>query len=490
MIPERIAATITDFLSTCQSPALLEHGHTPLAIHNERLRLEVTPQGTWMEAWDGDRYWSRRIVQTGVPNRKRLDLESSRFGKRKLTVTLIDTADARSQPRIDKSHRSTLTEQFRTFLTRNFPNWRWEAFRSEAKLEHSFSPLFPTALLTRGNEAVAAIAAPNRDTSFHVLTFALIWLDYVRKWHGELAARRLLLYLPSEFARPALLLARHLNRERLTTDIRLYSSKDLDLPLDPNDQGNLHSEVLPRYSRLAGPAWWIQFLARHPEVDSIEEPDGGLSFRVRGLTFARLIPTTGNDRPRLTYGINKRTPATQDQIPRIESLLADLNSLRSTTTPHRNHKHYLAEPERWLESQLRRNLQEVDADLQPAHLYGQVLGSIGGERSALDLLGIDRAGRLQILELKATEDIHLPLQAFDYWLRIRHHQRHNDFAGNGYFPTEQISPAPPRLFLISPSLHFHPMTETVLRYLPRECETVRIGINSDWRQHFDVVLRM
>lgn len=36
----------------------------------------------------------------------------------------------------------------------------------------------------------------------------------------------------------------------------------------------------------------------------------------------------------------------------------------------------------------------------------------------LDLLTPDRNGRLTILELKADEDLHLPLRALDYWIRV------------------------------------------------------------------------
>jgi hypothetical protein len=483
MLPDRVATAITDFLATCQAPALLEPGQAPLALDKERLRFEITPQGAWMEAWDGNRYWSRRIVQAGVPSRKRLDLESSRFGKRHLTVSLIDTADARTQPAIDKSHRSTLTGQFRSFLSRNFCGWDCEAFRAEAKLEHSFSPLYPSALLKRGEESIAAIAAPDRDTSFHVLTFALIWLEHVR-------ARRLLLYLPKEHSRAAVLLARHLNPQRVQTEIWLYDGNGIEAPLDARDFGNLQSSLLPRYSRLAGPAWWLDLLSRHPEIDAIEEPDGSLSFRIRGLAFARLRPSFGNELPKLTFGLRRKVLATEKQLPAIEALIAEINTFRCAASPDRRNPFYFSEPERWLESQVRANIGELDAATLPAPLYGQALGSLQGERGAIDLLGIDQAGRLQIFELKTTEDIHLPLQAFDYWLRIRHHQQHQDFANSGYFTSERISSLPPKVFLVSPCLHFHPMSETVLKYLPRECETVRLGLNSDWRQRLDVVLRM
>ncbi len=37
----------------------------------------------------------------------------------------------------------------------------------------------------------------------------------------------------------------------------------------------------------------------------------------------------------------------------------------------------------------------------------------------IDVLTLTREGRLAVLELKADEDIHLPLQGLDYWARVR-----------------------------------------------------------------------
>jgi hypothetical protein len=49
----------------------------------------------------------------------------------------------------------------------------------------------------------------------------------------------------------------------------------------------------------------------------------------------------------------------------------------------------------------------------------QVPALSSGDRGLLDLLTIDRNGRLAVVELKADEDLHLPMQALDYWIRVR-----------------------------------------------------------------------
>ena len=67
-------------------------------------------------------------------------------------------------------------------------------------------------------------------------------------------------------------------------------------------------------------------------------------------------------------------------------------------------------------------------------MYGQVPQFTAGERDVVDLLGAEPCGRLCVLELKASEDVHLPVQALDYWLRVRWHCERGDFTANGYFP--------------------------------------------------------
>lgn len=490
MGPERIAAKISEFVASCEAPALLERGEAPLVLAEGRFQVEITPKGAWLEAWDESRVWSRRIVAIGEQKRKHLELEAFRFGKNNVAVSLVDVADARSAPAIEKTRRSAFTEQFRLFLNRHFGSWTWDAFRGEANLAQSFSPVFPTALLTRGQQAVAAVAAPDRDTSFHCLTFALIWLDWIRRNHGAIAARRLLLYLPEGHERSVVVLARHLNAAKVNVEIWLYSSDGGEYRLDPADRGNLDSTLAPRYSRLAGPAWWLETIGRYPDVDWTEEPDGSISYRIRGLEFARMRAPSGNEMPVIELGGKKRKKIGPGDRSLAEARIQEVLDHRIPRAKDRNHPLYLAEPERWLESQVRRQIQEIEATVDRDQVYGQSLGSLVGERSALDLLGIDRDGRLNLFELKASEDIHLPLQAFDYWLRVRHHLQHGDFTGSGYFPGREIANLPPRVFLVSPSLHFHPMTEAVLECLPAACEIVRVGLGGDWRERVDVVLRM
>ena len=96
---------------------------------------------------------------------------------------------------------------------------------------------------------------------------------------------------------------------------------------------------------------------------------------------------------------------------------------------------------------------------------------------------------MAIIELKAGEDIHLVLQAADYWLRVRAHQLHDDFRSYGYFPGVELRPDPPLVFLVAPAIRFHPATGALLQNLSAEIEVARVGLAENWRSGLRVVLR-
>src|SRR6266849_7802103 len=103
-------------------------------------------------------------------------------------------------------------------------------------------------------------------------------------------------------------------------------------------------------------------------------------------------------------------------------LLHELEVFRHPLASDTRHSLYRAQPERWLESIAREDVTRIDAMLEQRFVYAQVFANAGGEHGILDLLTVTRSGRLAIIELKASEHIHLPLQAADYWLRVRRRQ--------------------------------------------------------------------
>jgi hypothetical protein len=107
----------------------------------------------------------------------------------------------------------------------------------------------------------------------------------------------------------------------------------------------------------------------------------------------------------------------------------------------------------------------------------------------IDVLSVTRQGRLAVIELKADEDIHLPLQGIDYWARVEWHRSRGELEQFGYFPQLRLAPEPPLLLLVAPALRVHPATDTLLRYLAAEIDCELVGIDEHWRERLRVIFR-
>lgn len=176
---------------------------------------------------------------------------------------------------------------------------------------------------------------------------------------------------------------------------------------------------------------------------------------------------------------------------------ADLGNLRTrlcTTTPHREHRSRFAAArhaeasEHALEASVRSNVSTIHASLVPNLVHNQVITFAATDRDLVDLLAISASGRLAVLELKASEDIHLPLQALDYWMRIRWHAERGEL--RPLFPSVPVSSFAPQLLLVAPAMAFHSANACILRYFSPEIEVERVGLNSDWPRNLKVVMRL
>jgi hypothetical protein len=222
-----------------------------------------------------------------------------------------------------------------------------------------------------------------------------------------------------------------------------------------------------------------QAVTLHPAAQS-----GEVWLRFRGFPFARW------DGGRIFFGsTDARQELTSASRPALKKLLHELEVHRHPLASDTRHSLYRAQPERWLESIVREDVTRVDAMLDQRFVYAQVFANAGGEHGILDLLTVTRSGRLAIIELKAAEHIHLPLQAADYWLRVRRQLQSGEIARYGYFPGVALQQAAPIVYLVAPALRFHPTTDYILNCLSPEMEIVRVGLAESWRRGLRVVMR-
>jgi hypothetical protein len=168
-----------------------------------------------------------------------------------------------------------------------------------------------------------------------------------------------------------------------------------------------------------------------------------------------------------------------------------LAAIRDTRHPYgpRQHPLFRLRPERWLESLVVADVSVIDERLDCGPPYSQVPAFSASDRAMLDVLTVTHEGRLAVVELKADEDIHLPLQGLDYWSRVEWHHSRGEFPRFGYFTDRELSPDKPRLYLVAPALHVHPATDILLRYISPEIDWEFVGIDERWREGVKVVFR-
>ncbi len=481
---EQARDVIEAFVKGCRQPALLEPGEELLALDAGNFSLELRASRLTLQAWDRTRNITRRVSGVAHSTAARLELSVERFARREGRLFLLDLGRRSGAELGGRSSRLVFRERFRLFLRRQFPEWTLAGISTDPNLEFSLSPAFPRAFVRHGQQGWAAMACPEGGDAAAALSFGLIWLDYLRTRERRVAVEGLALYVPAGTERPAALRMLCLDPAAARFELFTYSEEDFIERLDPRDHGNIETRLEPcRRSDSPGESPWRQILAL-PGVECVPKHDGRTSLRVRGVEFAEI---SGGS---LRFGMKQRTAATEHHLREIERLIEELARARTHEAADREHPLYRQSPEAWLESQARAALETLDASLLVEPVYGQVPAFAGGERGVLDLLAVDHSGRLAVIELKAAADLHLPLQAIDYWIRVKWHLDRGEFSARGYFPGIQLRPDPPRLLLVSPSLDFHPTTETILNFFAPHIDVVRIGVGVEWRKELHVMFRL
>jgi hypothetical protein len=464
------------FIAAARQPVAFEPGEDPIPLAPGNYVIDWCAGHLTVQVWSDARHISRRVSAVSRETRGQLDLTVERFGKRTGLLSLMDLAVPRAIDSGRRAVRMTYRELFRRALARQYPGWRICDLTSEPDLEHSLSPRYPRALLRKGATGWAAIGAPPGDSVNGILTFGLIWLDYLRARERRITIEGLALFLPADHLTITCLRLQHLNPRAAQFTVYAHCDDGYEERVDTADSGNLETRLERCRShapeRRTEIDQWIESIGSHGDVECIAR-----------LEFGR---ATDRD---LFWGLEGKRTATASDVPEIGRMAAELTRIRSAGSADRANPLYTRNVENWLESQVRRELSEIDAALLATPVYGQAPTFTAGDRDVIDLLATDYTGRLAVLELKAGEDIHLPLQALDYWMRVKRHAELGEFAAMGYFPGVQLRPTAPRLLLIAPALAFHPANDTVLRYFSPSVEVSRIGVGMEWRTRLKVMFR-
>jgi hypothetical protein len=273
--------------------------------------------------------------------------------------------------------------------------------------------------------------------------------------------------------------------------------EDAFVQVDLADCGNLATRLTHATDETVARERFAESIARiqgiMPQSEVAVLSPALISFRRHGLEFAQARiahdPRTFQSTQEVAFGFG---PEERTLNSENEAQFADLVRLAAAVRHKdgpKNHALWRMHPERWLESLVARNVGAIDGRLRQEFVYPQVPAFAAADRAMIDILAETREARLAVIELKADEDIHLPLQGVDYWSRVAWHQSRGELTKFGFFPGRELSQQKPLLMLVAPALHIHPTIDTILRYLSPEIDWEVVGIDERWREEIRVVFR-
>jgi len=503
MTPDLLSRSLNEFLSEARSGVVIEDGQVIFDLESAEYSVSCQKDRCLLHLWSQERNIVRNVVDAESKNGI-LTLTVRRFAQARPIKMEICRDRDRRPPSAQKAARSRYARVLERALRREMPGWTLDKTRlsTSMDLERSFSPVYARGLVRKGRSAFAVFGVNQQETQASIdasLTFALLWLDACREREaGHSVIEGLRLYIPPKTSATVQIRLARLNHaaakfQLFELDERDESSTQIDL----SDHGNIQTRLvrLPDASqvqaRFAATISKVITLAPQAEVAVISATE--LSLHLHGLELARVrlanAPGTFQVSEEVIFGPpGYETRLNEETMPAFAEFIKIVVDARGPNGDRRDPL-WRMYPERWLESLVFKNVAAIDSRLDPGHVYSQVPAFSASDRAMIDVLTCTRDARLAVLELKADEDMHLPLQGLDYWARVLWHHSRNEFQQYGYFPGRQLSPRPPLLMLIAPSLRVHPATDTVLRYFSRAIEWSLIGVDERWREGIKVIYR-
>lgn len=514
--PEQLVKGIESYLAEHPAAAVLEDGRVLFDMRMARYSVMESHGRCLLQLWSEERNLVRTVI--GVQSRPAcLRVSTRRLGAPKPeALEFAPTSDRRTPTARDSGRRNYLRLLERV-LARTFPGHKVDGMRSAMDLEHSFGPAYARGRLLKGTSAEAVVGVGSTESSATidgVLTIGLLWLDHCRQHADPLRHfGGLKVIVPADSGRTTAERMAWLNHAAAEFQLFTLDERTEELaPVDFRDTGNIASRLVHAFSPQAAiercQAGLDRVLALVPEaarqrVEPYPRSATEVGLLLHGLEFARVrhgvSAASFAQADEVTFGAGaNETPLNDETEFLCRDLLARLFQSRHPDGVHADPLFRL-QPERWLESQVRACMADVLTGFRNDLVYSQVPALASGDRGMLDLLTLDRNARLVVMELKANEDLHLPLQALDYWIRVRALNEDrapgpggrslSAFERAGYFPGAEVSPLPPRLLLAGPALRIHPANEPVLRYLTPQIEWELIAVAEHWRRDLKVVFR-
>ncbi len=504
MNPETLERTVKDYLRESSGAVVLEDGAVAFDLGQSRYSISGEHNKCLLHLWSAERNTVRRVLDAEVKGGT-LRLAVQRMGHARPTKLEICRERDRRSPSAKKAARSSYEAKLRRAAERTFPGFAITRLTSGVDLEKSFGPIYARGILRQGQSAFAILGVNGSETQPSIdaaLTFGILWLDVCRKGQNSQPRSHfvegLLLFVPAGCS--ALVRERMANLNRAAAKWRLFEfdeRHDAVAEVDCTDRGNVATRLVHATNETSAIARFAESINRvrgilpNCEVSVLSPAE--VSFRWRGLEFARVRmgaeAVTFRSKQEIVFGVGPEERVLEDRNWAVFVQL--LTSLRDTRHPYgpRQNRLFRMHPERWLESLVMSDVSVIDERLEAESVYEQVPAFSAADRAMIDVLTLTKDARLAVVELKADEDIHLPLQGLDYWARVQWHHDRGEFLKFGYFGGRELANEAPLLFLVAPALRVHPATDVILRYVSPEIEWVFVGIDERWREGVRAVFR-
>jgi hypothetical protein len=498
---EALVRTVEDFLTGSRDAVVIENGAVAFDLASAKYAVSGEHNKCVLHLWSAERNVVRRVLEAEVRNEV-LRLAVQRLGQAKPIKLEICRERDRRTPTAKKAARTAYQQKLQRVLERRFSGFKVERLTTAVDLERSFGPIYARGLIRRGQSAFAVFGVNGQETQASIdaaLTFGILWLDGCRQAQaGKAAVEGLKLFLPAGSSALTRERMAHLNRRAAKWQLyELDEREDGVREVDVSDRGNVATRLVHATDESATRERFAECIARvrrvMPEAEIAVLSGAEIAFRCHGLECARARlghePGSFRSTPEIVFGVGAEERVLCDEnAAAFTQLVRCVGEVRHPDGP-RDHPLWRLHPERWLESLVVEDVAGVDERLDAASLYSQVPAFSASDRAMIDVLTTTRDGRLAVVELKADEDIHLPLQGLDYWSRVAWHHARGEFQRFGYFQARELSAEQPLLILLAPALHVHPATDTLLRYISPEIDWALVGIDERWRNGVRVVFR-
>lgn len=431
-------------------------------------------------------------VENWKTNDEKIQFNLTRnFGKERRKVQIIPRISAAELGVAVELARQEKANKIAHLMIENFPGYKLVRVSLNQETGRFAQIIFEN----KPGKQVAALADVSGEaTTEKLLTTVILWLEKLQNRKKNSVEK---IWIVAEKKSAAdLQKLRSLLRSNWQTKIEIYEISDKD------EIGQ--NKTLERLETIQFADLWNEKPKKIQSVKSLKlseaaqriiqfSPDEidvvftghGETLRFQGLPFARVRKIFGEEK--VWFGTEaKRQILNKKSYEEFLKLVKELKIYRRFGSANKRHAYYNSSPENWLESLLRKDVKQLDANLILSPIYNQFRVGIGDK---IDLLALRRDRRLIVIELKTSPDREMIFQAADYWRKVELQRRAGNLQKAKIFGDAEISDQPALIYLVAPMLSFHRDFNFFARMISPEIEIARFDLNENWRENLRVVKR-